>query len=487
MSSSSYLACDLGAESGRVILGTLDQGRLTLSEIHRFPSAFLYLEGAWRWNIIAIFEELKTGIQKAVSETSGITSLSVDSWGVDYVYFRSGEPVLGLPYHYRDTRTDAPYTSALANDSGLIFSETGIQFMSLNTLYQFLDDLIHREHILAGAEKFLNIADYLNYLFSGIPRAEQSLASTTQLYNPVTQKWSQKLIGHYGFRGSLFPEIVPSGTVLGKVREELKIDPNIVVVASCSHDTAASVAAVPAKEGDNWAYLSSGTWSLLGVELDAPLINEAVRRENFTNEVGLGGRIRFLKNIVGLWIVQECRRNWKLLGQDLAYDEITRLASEAPPLRSLIFPNDERFLRPGDMLDKVQGFCRETHQPIPESVGEIARTIYESLALLYAATLDRLEILIECPIQTLHIVGGGSKSVLLNQFTANATRRIVVAGPVESTAIGNLLVQAMATGAVSSHAELRSIVGNSFPLDTLQPEPTDLWEEARIRFEKFLV
>lgn len=488
MSSTHYLACDLGAESGRVILGTLNEGHLTLQEIHRFPSAFLYLEGAWRWNVIAIFEELKTGIQKAVAKQPGITSLSVDSWGVDYVYFRSGEPLLGLPYHYRDTRTDLPYTGTLASDAELIFAETGIQFMSLNTLYQFLDDLTHREFILAGADKFLNIADYLNYLFSGVPRAEQSLASTTQIYNPVSGGWSKKLIAHYGFREPLFPEIVPSGTVLGPVRKELKIDPNIAVVASCSHDTAASVAAVPVVEagaGDDWAYLSSGTWSLLGVELDQPLINSAVRRANFTNEVGLGNTIRFLKNIVGLWIVQESRRNWKLLGQDFSYDDITREATAAEPLPSLIYPNDDRFLRPGEMLAKVQDFCRETHQPVPESVGQIARTIYESLALLYATTLDQLEELTGRKIRTLHIVGGGGQSALLNQFTANATGRTVVAGPVEATAIGNVLVQAMATGAVQSHAELRKIVAASFPLQTFQPEPSAAWQEARMRFQKF--
>lgn len=481
MTTHHYAACDLGAESGRVIVGILSDGRLTLEEIHRFPTGAFRIGNTLRWNILRIFEDLKTGLQIAVQKYPGLTSLSVDSWGVDYAWFSPAEPLIALPYQYRDPRTEAHYPKALAEDGDLIFSETGIQFMSINTLYHLIDDQLHRQDVLGISSQFLNIADYLHYLFCGVARAEESLASTTQLYNPVTRSWSEKLIAHYGFPARLFPQIVPSGTSLGPVRPEIEAG-SPMVVATCSHDTAASFAAVPAGETDDWACLSSGTWSLIGVELEKPLINDAVRAANFTNEVGYGGSIRFLKNIVGLWIIQECRRHWKKIGSDFSYGEITQMAGDAESLRSLIYPNDDRFLRPDDMIAKVQAFCRETGQPVPETPGAVARCVYESLALLYASSLAKIEKLTGKTIRTLHIVGGGSQSALLNQFTASATGRTVIAGPIEATAIGNVLVQAIVAGQLTDLSALRQTVRDSFPTTTHQPQNQPDWQNALQRF-----
>ncbi|MFZ4775367.1 MAG: rhamnulokinase [Terrimicrobiaceae bacterium] len=485
---SHYIACDLGAESGRVMLGTLDSGKLTLEEIHRFPNITIKLGDSIRWDILRTFDELKKGLTKVAERGLPISSLSVDSWGVDYVWSGFGQEMLAPAYIYRDPRTDATFEKALATvGREKIFSETGIQFMSLNTLYQLMADMETSPELARGADGFLCIADYLNFLFSGVRKAEESLASTTQVYNPVARAWSEELISAFGFPRSAFPEIVPSATVLGPLTEEVAAETGLrgaKVVATCSHDTGAAVAAVPAGAGEDWAYLSSGTWSLIGVELPAPLINDATRAANFTNEGGYGGTTRFLKNIVGLWILQECRRDWERRGENRDYAELNRLASEAAPLRTLIDPDDARFLKPGDMLSKIQEFARETGQPVPSTPGEFTRSILESLALLYRSTLSSLEQLSGRSIRKLHIVGGGSQSRLLNQFAADATGRVVLAGPVEATAIGNILLQAVADGKLASLAELRGTVRNSVPGAEFQPSGNPDWAAAFARFEK---
>lgn len=485
--STHYIACDLGAESGRVMLGSLVEGKLYVEEVHRFPNLIIQLGSSLRWDILRTFDELKKGLAK-VAERGPVKSLSVDSWGVDYVWSGLGQEMLAPAYIYRDPRTDATFEKALATvGREKIFSCTGIQFMSLNTLYQLMADMETSPELVRRSEGFLCIADYLNFLFSGVRRAEESLASTTQLYNPVTRGWSQELIEAFGFPPSAFPQIVPSGTVLGPMREEVAAETGLKgarVIATCSHDTGAAVAAVPALEGDDWAYLSSGTWSLIGVELPAPLINEASGAANFTNEGGFGGTTRFLKNIVGLWILQECRRDWERQGKVWDYAELNRLAAEAAPLRTLLNPDDPRFLKPGDMLEKVRSFARETGQPVPTEPGEFTRAILESLALLYRATLKSIEHLTGRAITRLHIVGGGSQSRLLNQFAANATARKVLAGPVEATAIGNILIQAIASGQLASLADLRAVVRESFPIEEFHPAPDTAWSEAFDRFEK---
>jgi rhamnulokinase len=486
MSGSSYIACDLGAGSGRVILGSIVDGKLTLDEIHRFTSEPVRMGDSIRWNVIGIFQELKAGLRKVAESGRQVASVSVDSWGVDYALLNARQPLLALPHQYRDPRTDAVYEATVkeAGTKELIFAETGLQFMSINTLYQLIAELEQNPDLLGVADQFLNIGDYVNFLFSGAAKAEQSLASTTQIYNPRTRGWSKELIKAFGLPERIFPEIVPSGTKLGKllleIREETNL-PEIDVIASCSHDTGAAVAAVPAT-GDDWAFLSSGTWSLIGVELPSPLINEKVRACNFTNEGGFGGTTRFLKNITGMWLLQELQREWKREGRELDYDELTRQAAKAEPFRSLINPSDDRFAKPGNMAEKIAAFCRETGQPAPETQGQFARCVYESLALLYRSTLDDVEQLTGRTIRKLHIVGGGSKSTLLNQFAGNATGRTVVAGPVEATAAGNVLIQAIALGHVGSLAAAREIVRASFPVQEFKPEQNAEWQRAAERF-----
>lgn len=480
-----YIACDLGAESGRVILGTLEGDKLSLDEIHRFPNHAVRVAGTMRWNILGIFEQLKVGLHKIAQQGIQPAGVSVDSWGVDYVWMGDGQPMLTLPHHYRDPRTNSTYESALKTiGRETIFGETGIQFMPLNTMYQLLADVKQSPKVLELATRFLNIADYLNYLFSGVAKSEESLASTTQMYNPATGDWSAKLIEACGLRREAFPEIVASGTNLGPLSPGIQDETGLTeaqVIASCSHDTGAAVAAVPA-EGDDWAYLSSGTWSLIGVELPQPLINDTAREENFTNEVGYGGSIRFLKNIIGLWLLQESRRAWQREGQTLDYAELTELAANSEPFRSIINPNDPRFLQPEHMPTAIASYCQQTGQPAPETPGQFTRCILESLALMYGQMLATLESLTGRQIRRLHIVGGGSQSKLLNQFAADATGRTVLAGPVEATAIGNVLIQAIALGQLDDLSSLRQVVRNSFGIETYEPTGQDSWGEAQERF-----
>ncbi len=480
MSARHYIACDLGAESGRVILGTLDAGKLTLEEIHRFPNGPVVINGTWRWDVLRIFDELKTGLRKVAERGLKIESLSTDSWGVDYVWLKDREPLLSAPYHYRDLdRNNGAFERAFPVVAAAeIFAETGVQFMTINTAYQLHWDAGNRPWLFKNADRFLLIGDYFNYLFSGVAKAEQSLASTTQLYNPKKKKWSRPLLKKLGLPKKLFPEIVPAGTILGPVLPEFELT-GTQVVAGCSHDTGAAVAAVPAA-GKGWAYLSSGTWSLLGVETKKSVITDQSRQYNFTNEVGYGHSIRLLRNIIGLWIQQECRRQW---GKH-DYNELRQFAEKCAPLRSLINPNDERFGKPGNMPEKIAAFCRETGQPVPTTPGEFIRCILESLALLYRRTLEQLEVITGHPVTTLHIVGGGSQNLLLNQFSANATGRTVIAGPAEATATGNILIQALALGQLKDLAELRQVVRNSFAVQTYQPQDGAVWATAYERFQK---
>jgi rhamnulokinase len=486
MSATHYLAIDLGAESGRVMLGKLDEGCLTLEEIHRFPNRVLTKNGHIHWDLAHLEREIFTGLEKAAQFRLPIAGISTDSWGVDYVLLDAKGRPLGDPFCYRDSRTqESPSRLFKKLPFAEIYAETGIQFMTINTLFHLEAQQHDDASVLAKADHFLTIADYFNAWFSGVEAVEESLASTTQVYNPTTQAWSKKIGAALGLAPSLFPRIVPSGTVLGPVTGQLGKLPSLAgskVIATCSHDTGAAVAAVPAKSG-NWAYLSSGTWSLLGAELSAPVVTEAAREAGFTNEVGLGGTIRFLKNIAGLWVMQECRRAWEAGGQSFTYEELTRLATENGPAQAHISMRDARFLSPGEMPEKITSFCRETGQKPPETPGQFARTILESLALTYAQTLRLLESLVGHKIDKLHIVGGGSRSDLLNQLAADATGLSVITGPVEATAIGNVLIQALALGHLESAAHLRRIVENSFPTRTFTPA-SGLSDEVRTRFQK---
>ena len=481
-----YLACDLGADSGRVMLGTLDQGKISLEELHRFPTGATKVDGALHWEFDRLLNELKAGLKQAAARQLPIASISTDSWGVDYVvYDERGLPLLPV-WCYRDSRTARGVEIVKEKvEWPVIYSETGIQFMALNTIYQVVTEPADR---LAQAKHLLLIGDAFNFFCSGVARNEVSNASTTQLYNPHTKRWSQKLFATLGLRADLFAPVCPSGTRLGPMKKSLAAEvglPQIEVVASCSHDTGAAVAAVPAS-GDDWAYLSSGTWSLMGVEKPQPVINEQSRNLGFTNEIGFGDTTRLLKNIVGLWLIQESRRHWNKTGQKLEFAELERLASTAPPFVSLINPDDPRFLSPDDMPRKIADFCRETGQPAPASVGACVRCIYESLALFYRVTLRRTERLIGKKIGRLHIVGGGSKDATLNQFTANALKIPVLAGPTECAALGNILVQAIALGHLGSHEAAREVVRNSFELKTFAPQDSAQWDAAAARFEQLV-
>lgn len=478
------VSVDLGAESGRVILGTLRGGKLRMEVIHRFPTGATEINGTLRWNVVGFHGEILRGLGMVAARKVKVAGVSCDSWGVDYVLARDDEPLVSQPFQYRDPRTERTFGATVDRiGAPAIFAETGVMFMGINTLYQLVDDVGSRPELLRAAHRFLNIGDYFNWLLSGVPRAEVSIASTTQLWNPRRRAWSSQLIRKLGLPGHIFPLLVPSGTPLGKVRGVRGLE-SAKVIASCSHDTGCAVAAVPA-QGDDWAYLSSGTWSLLGVELPKPLVTEAAREANLTNEAGFDGTTRFLKVLVGLWILQECRREWERSGGPTDYAVIARLAGSAPSLRSIIRPDDARFAAPGDMVRKVQDFCRETGQPVPAKPGAIARCILESLALLYARELETIGRLSGRKIRRLHVVGGGSQNDLLNQATADALGIPVVAGPSEATAAGNLLIQAHALGKVRGLAGIRKVVRASFPTKTFAPAAARraAWTEARARFE----
>ena len=481
-----YLACDLGADSGRVILGTLDNGKVSLEELHRFPTGATKVAGALHWEFDRLLNELKTGLKKAAAKNLPIASISTDSWGVDYVVYDERGLPMSPVWCYRDSRTAQGVEIVKGKvEWPTIFSITGIQFMALNTIYQIVTEPPER---LAQAKHILLIGDAFNFFCSGVARNEVSNASTTQLYNPTYKRWSKRLFTALGLREDLFAPICTSGTVLGPMKKNLAAEvglPQIEVVASCSHDTGAAVAAVPAS-GENWAYLSSGTWSLMGVEWPQPVINDQSRNLAFTNEIGYGDTTRLLKNIVGLWLIQESRRHWNKGSKKLEFADLEQLAIAAPPFISLINPDDPRFLSPDNMPGKIADFCRETDQPVPKDIGACVRCIYESLALFYRVTLRRTERLIGKKIERLHIVGGGSKDTTLNQFTANALKIPVLAGPTECAALGNILVQAIALGHLESHAAAREIVRNSFELKTFTPQASAEWDAAAARFEKLL-
>lgn len=482
-----YLAIDLGAESGRVMLGKLKADKLELREIHRFSNGIISRGHGLFWNLAEMENQISWGFREVERLNIPITSVSTDSWGVDYILLNAEGNAIVESRCYRDPRnSESPPRVLKKIPSPDLYAETGIQLLALNTLFQLEAEKHDNAGLLAQADHLLMIADYFNNRFSGVPVAEQSLASTTQLYDPRRHAWSRKIISTLGLPEAVFPRIVPSGTVLGPVTESLRQNKSLTqakVIATCSHDTGAAIAALPTKSKSGWAYLSSGTWSLLGTELTAPVMTEAAREAGFTNEVGLGGSIQFLKNIVGLWIVQECGRSWQAAGQSYSYDELTQLAKAAGPAKAHINVDDPRFLSPGRMPEKVAAYCRETSQPAPESPGQIIRTVLESLALFYARTLAQLEKVTGRKYETLHLVGGGSRNDLLNQLAASAAGIAVIAGPVEATACGNILIQALALGQIESADHLRSIVAASFATRLFEPAQ-DFSETVKTRFSE---
>ena len=471
-----YLAFDLGASSGRAMLGRFDGKRMQMEEVHRFPTPLVEEGERLYWDLDAIWPALQEGLRRAGEAAPRLRSLSVDSWGVDYVPLdREGRPVRRA-HCYRDPRTQDMLDKAVARVPATdLYGTTGIQFIAINTLYQVLADQEFTPDLFAQTANRLLVADYFNYRFSGRVAAEVSLASTTQLYDPKYETWAVGLMEKLGIPPRSWPEIVPSGTCLGPVitDDQSRIrnpQSKIEVVASCSHDTACAVAAVPAeKDATSWAYLSSGTWSLLGVELPGPVLTEAARKAGFTNEVGVGGTIRFLKNLTGLWVLQECERAWKAAGAAFDYATLLREAETALPAEGFVDLNEAQFGLRGDMPEKLATYCREHGLAVPVTRGATVRLILESLAETYRQTLRVLEDLLERRIEVLHVVGGGSRNALLGQWTADACRCRVVAGPAEATALGNLLVQVQAMNDLSPGVSIRDIVRNSSDLRVFDP------------------
>lgn len=474
MSGKDFLALDLGAESGRAVLGTLAAGRLRTREVRRFPNGMVSLRGHWHWNVYRLFEEVQAALRDCAGEE--LAAIGVDTWGVDFGLVAADGTLLGLPYTYRDPRTAAAMAELGRRISReRLYELTGIQHLAINSIYQLYAYILERSSLLPAASGLLFIPDLFNFLLTGVRKTEFTLATTSQLYNPVKGDWEDELLALVGVPRGIMPEIVPPGTVLGPLTAEIASETGlgpVPVVATASHDTAAAVAAVPA-EGEEWAYISSGTWSLMGVEVREPVITPQSAALNLTNEGGVGGTFRLLKNITGLWLLQQCQRAWAR-ERAYSYAELVQLAAEAPPFGAVIDVDANAFMNPPDMPEAIRHFCRETGQEPPASVGAIARCILESLALKYRAVLDELRQVYGRPIRTLHVVGGGARNALLNQLTAAATGLPVVAGPYEATAVGNLLVQALALGELDSPAEIRQVVRDSFELQRYEPRESEV-------------
>jgi rhamnulokinase len=491
MSQQVYLGVDLGAESGRVMAGLWDGKKMKLEELHRFPNGNVAFADSMRWNTLGLWNEIQTGLTAAAKKFGkSVVSVGVDTWGVDFALLSKSGELLGLPFHYRDARTRGILPKAYARvPREEIFAATGLAFMELNTLYQLLALQKSSPELLEAAETLLLTPDFLHFCLSGARVSEFTIATTSQCVNPKKRAWATDLLQKFGLPTKILPDIVPPGTHVGQLRpglaERTGLGP-IAVVAPAAHDTASAVAGVPTKNTGkpNWAYLSSGTWSLLGVEVQDALLSPRVLELNVTNEGGVDGTYRLLKNIMGLWLAQQCRRAFAEKGKEYSYDQLAQMASEAPAFRSLVNPDDGRFLNPPDMPAAIQDFCRETGQPTPETEGQFMRCVFESLALTYASVLDGLEELTGTKIEVVHVVGGGSRNKVLNPFTANACGRPVICGPVEATVFGNVLVQARSHGEISTLADIRAVVRESSEVVQYDPNDGNAWQEARGRFAK---
>ena len=486
MNTPKYAAIDLGAANGRVMLGSFDGKNLRLEEIHRFPNSGVFIGNSLHWDFLRLWNEVLKGL-KLAQERAGqsLHSIGLDTWGVDFGLLADDDTLIGNPYHYRDRRTHGIFESAFSLvPKEEIYAQTGLQFIGFNSLFQLLAMAQANAPQLSIARTFLNMPDLFNFFLTGQKNNEFTISTTTQCYNPNKQEWCLDLLKAFGIPSEIFGEITPPGTLLGKllpnIAEEISL-PAVPVVASAGHDTACAVAAVPSID-DGSIYISSGTWSLMGIELERPLITPESLAAGLSNEGGVENKIRFLKNISGLWPVQECRRQWNQGGKEYSYNDLTQLAAQAPAFRSLIMPNDIRFRAPNDMAAEIQAYCRETGQTMPVDKGAIIRCILESLALEYRRVAEQIDRITGKHFPTIHIIGGGTKNALLNQFVADATGRTVFAGPVEATVIGNVLVQAIAMGAISSLAEGRKIIRESFEVKVYEPANQGAWDAANITF-----
>ncbi|MEM2088216.1 MAG: rhamnulokinase family protein [Thermoproteota archaeon] len=469
-----FIAFDLGAESGRAMLGILNDGKLKIEELYRFPNIPVKVNIHLYWDTLKIWSEMKTAISKVqAAYRTSLKSIGVDTWGVDFALIDENGELLGNPYHYRDVRTNGIMEELFKKiPREEVYYRTGIQFLRFNTLYQIYSMVLGKSPILHHASKFLMIPDLLNYWLCSSKVSEFTDATTTQLYNPTKKDWDYKLLEELGIPTHFLPEIVKPGTLLGAVSrnlsDELKIDKGISIVAPACHDTASAIAAAPLRDKSS-VYISSGTWSLIGVETDNPVINRKSLEYNFTNEGGVFGKFRLLQNVQGMWLLQECRRIWASQGKGFSYEELMELASRSRHFIAVINPDDSRFIAPINMIEEIMRYLEETNQDKPKNEGELTRVILESLAFKYRFVIKRLEDLTDLRISRINVVGGGSRNRLLNQLTADITGLKVVAGPAEATSIGNILMQAVATGLVKTHKEVRLIVENSFAMEEFEP------------------
>jgi rhamnulokinase len=477
-----YIAVDLGASSGRVIIGSADGEKIFLEEVHRFENGPIENEGSLQWDFAKIFREVETGLAKAVKRTGGkIESIGVDSWGVDFGLLDSKGHLLENPYHYRDKRTDTMMDSVFSSvPRENVYDITGIQFMQFNTIYQLQALKLKRPEILKKTNKLVFMADLVSYFLCDALFGEYTLASTSQLMDMKKGIWSQELFNALSLPMNIMPPIVKPGTIVGRVKKQIaeKIRSTAIpIVAVGSHDTASAVASVPAQTGSKWAYLSSGTWSLMGIEIPETLINDDTYKYQFTNEGGINNTIRLLKNIMGLWLIQECRRVWNKQGSKFSFSDLTMMAQKAKPFVAVIDPNDSRFLSQCDMPSVINEYLVEHGYAKINDPGQMIRVIVESLAFYYRRALEILENITDSKIEVLHLVGGGIQNEMLNQFTADSIGRKVIAGPVEATAMGNIVVQAITSGQIEDIAHGRRVIENSIPLKIYQPAEHKIWNE----------
>lgn len=491
MAEKTYLAVDLGGESGRVVAGRFDGSKISLQQYHRFSNGPVNLGGTLRWNLTGLWSEIQNGLREAASHLNGsAVSVGVDTWGVDFVLMNGNDELLGQPWNYRDSRTDNMIQKACSKvPREEIFAETGLQFLQINSLYQLLAMCERDPDLVAQAKRFLMVPDFFHWCLSGSRVVEFTNATTSQLLSARTRDWSWDLLRRFEIPTDMFPEIVTPGTDLGTLRPEVAEFTGLGrlnVVAPATHDTGAAIAAVPTSQTGtpNWAYISSGTWSLMGVEVQDAILTPEALQYNVTNEGGVDGTYRLLKNIMGLWLVQRCKVAFAARGRDIDYSELTQMASDAEPFRSLIDPDRSEFLGPADMTTAIADECRRTGQPVPETEGQFVRCALESLALKYRMVLGWMESLTGVPVEVIHIVGGGTQNQLLNRFTADACGRPVVAGPIEATALGNVLLQARAAGDLSSLAEIRQVVRSSETLGEYTPAQSAAWDDAWGRFQQ---
>ena len=480
-----YLAFDLGAQSGRAVLAHLQSGILTTEEVHRFPNEPVDYGGSLHWDVPRLWLELRNALSR-LGEVE-LAGIGVDAWGVDYALLGERGDLLENPYHYRDRRTEGIMEDVLGTVSKEeIYNATGIQFMPINTLYQLVAAQRRTPKLLAAAKYLLTIPDLFNYWLTGNATCEFTNATTTQMVDPVKRTWATNLMQRLELPANLPGPIVEPGSILGTLLPEITCHSSYAgatVIAPACHDTGSAVAAISARDGT--AFLSSGTWSLLGTELDSPVITPEALRLNFTNEGGVNGTTRLLKNVMGLWMLHGCRQSWTAQGLSYDYRGLIELATRQTSFHHLVDPDDESFLRPSDMLASIDKFCSRTHQPIPKEPGAYVRTVLESLAFKYRLVLRNLEQVTGKQIEQIRIIGGGSKNRFLDQLTANATGKRVLAGPVEATALGNIAVQILATGEAASLEEVRAIVDRSFPNEIFEPMETDKWDQHAERFEQY--